>query len=575
MVGMDSFCHLFEPQHAPKAVPRPLSAPPPTEPIRRGYRTALLLFVLALLPRIWMATKYEFLSADGPHYVLPALAMADGYAQKVNLDDFNLFPITGSVLVRLGLEVESAFKYWNVLCSSLLVPVAYGYFRRQFNERIGVLSALLLAAHPKLIEWSSEVMRDPSFTFYVALAAYSLWRAVVEIRVRWFALAGMAVTMAVQTRFEGWLLFMPALTWWLGRYILVAAARRRLLLGLGVFLAALPVVVLAMNLAIYGGAVSRYEIGANVHKLQHVKHWMTKLAASGSHAASAATPAAPQVGNGSARVSEGPPSPTKRKRLWAFVDVVQRGCTPVFGVLLLAGLWWWRSFLWRWEILPILGFVMLTLLGIWIHLGSDMGTSTRYCLTIVFLASPFAVGGLLGFSWHVGRALSRLMRSSLPLRFQSPTAAAILLGAMSFGTINALASGDETRIQRAELGQYIRNSAGEGCKLAVTLRVGQASYYAKAGQVMWLPTNCNGKVLVEWVEEQQPHVVVLWRPDVSSDTWNLLARRYPVVHKFAWNSPSRTWPIEAAVLAGPKWSERTAAAPTRADGMRDPSSKLR
>ena len=46
--------------------------------------------------------------------------------------------------------------------SSLTVLPLFGWTRRQFDDRLATIACLLYAVHPKLIEWSPELVRDPS-----------------------------------------------------------------------------------------------------------------------------------------------------------------------------------------------------------------------------------------------------------------------------------------------------------------------------------------------------------------------------------------------------------------------------
>ena len=89
---------------------------------------------------------------------------------------------------------------WSLLISSLVVLPLFGWVRRQFDDRVALVACLLYAVQPKLIAWSPEIMRDPTFWFLFTLSIYLLWRAVTEVRPGWFVAAGVAVALACLKR---------------------------------------------------------------------------------------------------------------------------------------------------------------------------------------------------------------------------------------------------------------------------------------------------------------------------------------------------------------------------------------
>ena len=93
-----------------------------------------------------------------------------------------------------------------------------------FDDRLAVIACLIYALHGKLIGISPLIIRDSTFWLLLVLALYYLWRAVGELRFAFFAAAGLAITLAVHTRTEGWLLLIPLLGWG-GRYWFVAKQR--------------------------------------------------------------------------------------------------------------------------------------------------------------------------------------------------------------------------------------------------------------------------------------------------------------------------------------------------------------
>ena len=133
--------------------------------------------------------------------------------------------------------------------ASLAVLPLWGWLRRMFDDRLAALACLVYAFHGKLIAISPLIIRDPTFWFLMALTFYCIWRAVGEVRIGFFLAAGIALTLAIHTRTEGWLLVIPLLGWgacrWSDRD---RGERLRLVVGTLLCIAAIPAAIAAVNL---------------------------------------------------------------------------------------------------------------------------------------------------------------------------------------------------------------------------------------------------------------------------------------------------------------------------------------
>ncbi len=160
----------------------------------------------------------------------------------------NTYPVVLVLLHRLGLDWATAGAFWGVLVSSLVVLPLYGWVRRQFDDRVALVACLLYAVHPRLIAWSPEVIRDPTFWLLFALSLYLLWRAVTEVRIGLFLAAGLATTLSWLTRFEGLFLFIPLVLWTFWRCRALRQGRAPLVVGALASVLALPLLLVAVNL---------------------------------------------------------------------------------------------------------------------------------------------------------------------------------------------------------------------------------------------------------------------------------------------------------------------------------------
>jgi 4-amino-4-deoxy-L-arabinose transferase-like glycosyltransferase len=411
------------------AVPQPerLRLPP-------AHWLLLILFLLCLVPRVGMALRIPSVCPDGVLYIHIAQSLEAGDWQSASRDmGLNIYPLILTALHRTGLNWELAAGLWGVTVSSLVVLPLWGWVRRQFDDRIALVACLLYAVNPKFIEWSPEVMRDPTFWLLFMLAIYWLWRAVTEVHCGYFVAAGMAIILASLTRIEGLFLLIPFTLWIFWRFLAlghdsegaavgVAVAlpplcrktgdgsttaiptrvvlkqrlskdRKKLLLGAVLCVVVLPALLLAINV---GWACGHSGWAAlRLSPLARVLPWLTSLLG---HAPAQA-------------VADGLEKPLGPGRMiWVFIPTMTRGLSPVFALLMFGGMWGWRRVWARRDHQALFYTAIVIMCGIWVQLWYDRNICPRYALPIVLMASPFAALGLLGL-------IARLLRIANWLRW--------------------------------------------------------------------------------------------------------------------------------------------------------------
>ena len=363
------------------ALPRPerLRLPP------AGWLLAAMV-LLCLAPRAMMALRITSVCPDGVIYIHAAKAIESGNLRVAFRDfDLNTYPIILAALHRLGLDWELAAGLWGVTISSLVVLPLWGWARRQFDDRVALLACMLYAVHPKFIEWSPEVMRDPTFWMLFMLAIYWMWRAVTEVRHRYFLAAGAAIILASLTRVEGLFLLIPLALWTFWRWLALAPARGKLLLGVVLCVVILPAMLLLVNIAWLHGRHDWTLL--RLDPLERVQPWLEHLFSQ-----------APADGGNSPEASM-----TVGRMAWVFFPTMTRGLSPIFALLMFGGIWGWRRVWSRRDHQPLFYTAVVIMCGIWIHLWYGQNICPRYALPIVLMASPFAALGLLGLVPRLSR----------------------------------------------------------------------------------------------------------------------------------------------------------------------------
>jgi hypothetical protein len=479
------------------------------EPERTTYRraTALLagLVLLCLALRGWMAGRIPGVSPDSVLYIRLAKSLEAGDLRDASAAmSVNTLPLILMVLHRAGLDWELAGMLWGVGISSLVVLPLFGWVRREFDDRVAALACLLYAVQPKMIAWSPEIMRDPTFWFLFTLSLYLMWRAIAEVRVAWFVAAGLSVALACLTRFEGAFLFLPLGLWafWRGRAL--AAHRKKLVLGVAACIAVLPLVVLAANL------VWRCSSGDWVlPRLAPLARVQTWLASSWGTQPGPMAPTAAPLSPSTVPPAAAPPS--LGQMLWVFFPTMTRGLSPAFALLMLGGLWGWRRTWARRDHQALFCVALLVMAGIWVQYWYDRLICPRYALPIVLMASPFAALGLLGLTAWL-RRMSERLRFGARLRVAvaaAPLAAVCLLGVGDAMTCNR--SYFALRQRAVLVGHWLQERAARPPTLVGPAGITQVvGYYAQGGDLRTFRLDNDDPLLVvEMVSRFRPDVLLL------------------------------------------------------------------
>lgn len=504
-------CDCLRP--TPTAYPNRLDSPEPFRPkLPCRWWVVAALVLAALMPRAVLAVRTPAVCPDGALYIQLAQALDRGdYRAGFEEVRLNTYPVILVLLHRLGFDWETGGKWWSVLAGTLVVLPLYGWTRRQFDEQIGVIAAILYAFHGALIEWTPEVLRDPTFWLFFTLALYFGWRAAAEVRFGWYAAAGLAATLAVLTRTEGLILLVPLGLWSFWRHAALTDGRHRVVSGFALCLAVGPALIVAANVA-WLRHHDRWELW-RTKPFEMVGQWF--------HSAGQRPAAVPSAVSGS--VLEVPAPKSTGQLAWSFLNTLERGLTPVFGVVLVTGAWRWRRVWWRRDQQPLFFAALALAAGIWIQIWYTQSPSFRYALPIVLLQGVFAALATRGMAARV-RDWTR--RWGFSLRWQRAVAFTPLAIIALVGLADSLTRNYDQRQRSLGLGRWLHQRY-PGATIVTTcdswLRV--AAYYGRARTVPFYEQSTPDDVAA-LVERSHPDLVLLPRDRVAPRCLAELTRRF-------------------------------------------------
>ncbi|MFQ5731133.1 MAG: ArnT family glycosyltransferase [Planctomycetaceae bacterium] len=456
---------------------------------RHRRRVIFALLLTAVVPRIIMAMRLTAVCDDSYYYMWVAEMWEQGRTQTaLQFLNINIYPLILWGLQQTGLEASVAGNVWGVIVSGLTVPPLYGLLRRMFDDRVAVVSVMLFAVHPSLMEISVEPIREPTFWFLFVLSMYCLHRLTGERAKWWPVCAGLAVALAVHTRTEGWLLLLPMLLWPLCISPASVSIRRRLL-RIATAGCMIPAFLVVVNLTLLHGH-DRWEWG-RFTALRNLVEWLRSDVSPERiqlerrrQSQRAAT--RPEV-RGTSRVPgirnrpmlaavvpsfAGSQGRARVAELYLFLNLFGENFEYLNLLLLLPGSLLLGREMWRGDRLA-LTLIFGGIIGmIWIRLVQVGNMNGRYFLTAYFAALPTEAVGIL---WLLRTATAGVRRPAW--RIAAPALAGVLL-AGCFLT-GAFTGGHVERDSQRKLGQWLRARYGPFKEVVVDTRSVRVGYHVR------------------------------------------------------------------------------------------------
>ncbi len=154
------------------------------------------------------------LQRDSCYYLLFMQEWLNGvpYREIGILPGENTFPLLpGAFMVPTafvsltGLPLESVAIWYNIILGTAIIPLMYRGVNEIFPQKrfTALVSALLTAVHPVMIEFSATVLRETSYLFFCILYFISMIMWMKSYKIRQIGLAGIFSGLAVMSRIEG------------------------------------------------------------------------------------------------------------------------------------------------------------------------------------------------------------------------------------------------------------------------------------------------------------------------------------------------------------------------------------
>lgn len=499
-------------------------------------RVLLLLCLATFLLQAIAASLRVYVNPDGITYLCITDLLADGNLQK-GLANFgvNTFLYMLVLFKRLGLDPFYAGVWWNTILSSLVVLPLFGWIRRMFDIRIAVVASLLYAFHPLVLSTGSAVMRDPMFWLFFNLTIYASWRAITEVRLRWFFLAGCSLTLAIHTRSEAWFLVIPILLWTLGRFWFASGYRVRLCFGTLLLLAIIPVSITAVNLTVLK-ASPQWGIFRPSHAQQlTILYQKTKTRLEEYRATKSDKVTPPATGKPNKNITKKPdPKPPAKKVAEKTsppsfaMDGLRRALlravksySYLYGICALIGLCAWRGR--RRFALHAMFLMAVPLFALVWYKSCSSDVSPRYFLPIVFISFPIITIGLLWVTQKLATQFSNANENDNEKTYPKKPLyclTGVMIFTLIIGCFGTVWGTSRLEQKECELGKWILKNYGKNQRIYCVNRKSRiVGWYAKTKlhSALWYPIYGPNKNITSQhrlpalFHKTKPHLVLCWK----------------------------------------------------------------
>lgn len=429
-----------------------------------------LIIILGFGIRILSLIRAEVIAADGVTYVEQARQLASGNFDRLkDILYFNLYPVFILAFQKVFSDWETSGRFVSVLFGTLSILPLYLLTRRLINDRFGLVTSFLYAISPRVVEYSSDVLREPLFWFFFFSGLYLAVTAFTEKKFLLLLLASLFQILALLTRLEGILAPFILVSWIIYRRMKGRVEKRYFRHFLALYLLSLATFCIFF-LFLMKSITTEWQLGQLGERLKHLnlRHLLSQ--------------APIEKDLSSAQKSVGPNSPfldlaIKHRYVVYLSELTYKSLKsmgPVFFILFLFGVLKNRNPLSEGRDFFII-WILLSASGSYLHLLSSNYFSTRHGLIISIPLFLWVSKGL----FELASILAEKINSKPAIRpfFFSPTKIIMILVLLftlpfNFETLRA----DKLELKYA--GLYLKNNNFSGKKIATIPRLTRVVFYA-------------------------------------------------------------------------------------------------
>ena len=189
---------------------------------KNQYLILLILFLIALCARLYPVFAPNVITNDGIMYIENAKLITSGDLKKIKeISFFNLYPFLIAGFQKIFINWELSGRMVSVIFGALGVIPFFFITRKLIAQGIAILTTLFYAINPHIVEYSSDILREPLFW---SMFLFALWAGVEGIisekNTRWIFifLSALLISLSIWVRIEGIMVVFILFVWQLWLY---------------------------------------------------------------------------------------------------------------------------------------------------------------------------------------------------------------------------------------------------------------------------------------------------------------------------------------------------------------------
>ena len=460
------------------------------------YIILLALLIPAFFIRYFFANA-QIITNDGVLYIKIAKGISSGNLQGVtDYGFFNLYSFLIALFQTVLRDWEFSGKMVSVVFGTLTIIPLFFLTRELFNQNIAIVSVLFYAIHPRFVEYSSDVLRDPVFWFF---SIASLWLACEGIsRKKYFVFvfASLSTGLAMFTRSEGILSFIVVILWIVWASIKESKQRKRAFAYMAIYVFSLPL-LMAPFLFVLKENTNKWELGHPIEKIvQYIRSNDNKEI----------QPIE------SDKSSEGKKGIVELSRIhWfgaSFLDVLYKffkSFNVALFFLFLCGVYSRRSIPYSQSDAMLLIWISVVLLGLFCYLTKVDYLGTRHGLLMVFPALAWAGVGLFEIRERIRKWFGNVKLFQRYAHFDTLFLIILILIILVPQTVFSYRY-DKVELKKA--GIVLKNMGFSNTTFIVEPTLSRVAFYADADAVQ-LPNEADAGKLVVFLEKHKDKLLVV------------------------------------------------------------------
>lgn len=457
----------------------------------------VVLFMLALMLRIYAALVPGVIVPDGIIYINTGKMINAGQWQGISdFGVYSLYPFIIVVFQKIFSDWEVAARIVSILFGSLAIVPLYFLVKRMFDMKIALAVSIFFIISPRLVEYSSNVIREPVFWFFSIMALWIAWEGIIRKKYVFMVGSSFFVGLATLTRMEGIVLPVIIFLWiswdyWKQRK---SGIKMPLVLFL-VFIISFPVIFYT-PLYFLKNRIGRWELGQITSKIP-------RMLASGDVKATTETFA--KIIEDSDDVSKILSGHKYLYFLWQVIYKLFRSYHIIFIFLFLIGITRRKIIPYNSREVPIVIWCFLFFLVLLLYVSKTNGLSTRHGTLI---STPVFVWVSIGFFELSDILRNVAIRLNLKAEFikKVPVALILLICIVTLPKTLSWSGYDKVELRMA--GTYLKQLGLSKEKLAGEARLRRVAFYANSDFIE-IPSTVDGKTLEEFLIRNKARVLII------------------------------------------------------------------